>query len=178
MTKPVSTLTTFAGQSGPVPLNQLDTNLSNLAATANDTLTYENYVLDTGAANAYVVTFGAGISVAYQAGLRIVFKAGASNTTASNINVNTLGAQLIVNKDGSALVANQIVAGGLATIIYNGTNFELVTPNPNVKTDLSGLFGVGASLSTSWKPLTMTWPPFPSTVRFPPPSDLRPARRM
>ena len=133
MTKPVSTLTTFAGQSGPVPLNQLDTNLSNLAATANDTLTYENYVLDTGAANAYVVTFGAGISVAYQAGLRIVFKAGASNTTASNINVNTLGAQLIVNKDGSALVANQIVAGGLATIIYNGTNFELVTPNPNVK---------------------------------------------
>src|SRR5437879_687546 len=69
-----------------------------------------SYAADTGAANAYVISVNAAI-VAYVDGQQFSFKASAANTTASTININSIGAISIRRADDSALSANDIVAG-------------------------------------------------------------------
>ena len=49
---------------------------------------------DTGTANTYVIALSPAIT-AYAAGQEITFKAGAASTTASTLNVNTLGAKAL-----------------------------------------------------------------------------------
>lgn len=90
-----------------------------------------DYVADTGAADAYVITPSPAIT-AYTAGQTFSFKAANTNTTASTINVNALGAKDIKKLDGAtALVAGDIVAGQIIVIEYDGTNFQMVTPVAN-----------------------------------------------
>lgn len=48
-----------------------------------------------------------------------------TNTAAATLNLNSLGAKSIVRRDGSALVAGDLVAGQIATLIYDGTNWRL-----------------------------------------------------
>jgi hypothetical protein len=89
----------------------------------------QNYAADTGAANAYVVSIAATHLTAYFNGLKVRFKAGATNTGASTINVNSLGAKAIVGPDGAtALTAGQIVAGQMIECTYDGASFQMATP--------------------------------------------------
>lgn len=83
---------------------------------------------DTGAANAYVITFVAGqpVPLAYTNGLTVKFKAQNANTAASTINVNGLGAVAIRRASGVALSANDIFSGGLVELTYDGTVFQMV----------------------------------------------------
>ena len=114
---------TFATMpAGNVAASTLDTNFA-LIAHLN---TFSNYYVDSGAANVYVVTPAAGTTVTYNAGLMIQFAAAHTNTGASTINVNALGAKNILNPDGSSLAAGQITANGAYTIIYDGTQFQLL----------------------------------------------------
>lgn len=85
-----------------------------------------NYFVDTGAANAYVITAGAQVT-AYADGQTFLFKAVNANTAASTINVSGLGVKSIVRADDSALQANDIVAGQISQISYNATttHFQL-----------------------------------------------------
>lgn len=93
---------------------------------------YNNYVADTGAANAYVVTLVPALG-SYIAGQVVVFKAANANTTASTLNVNGLGAIAIKKYDGAtALVANDIKAGQIVAAVYDGTNFQMISTNPNI----------------------------------------------
>ena len=132
MAKPVSLSNTFGTQPGPtIPLSYLDTNFSQLSGAINDTLSYSNYLVDSGAANAYVVTFSGTLSVAYTAGLMIQFKVGNNNTGTSTLNVNSLGAKTIKNTDGTNLASGQLPAGSIALVQYDGTNFQLLN-NPSV----------------------------------------------
>jgi hypothetical protein len=80
---------------------------------------------DAGTANAYAVTL-APVPTAYYAYMRVVMKVLNTNSGASVLNVNALGTKAIKNKDGSALNPGQLVAGALAELIYDGTNFQLV----------------------------------------------------
>lgn len=82
---------------------------------------------DTGAANAYVITFKAGqpIPTAYTPGMKVSFKALNANTGASTINVNGLGTVNIRRASGVALSANDIVSGGIVELTYDGTNFQM-----------------------------------------------------
>jgi hypothetical protein len=84
------------------------------------------YFVDTGAANAYVVT-PAPAWLSYIAGseLYVNIGAGNTNTAASTINVNALGLKNILNQDGSALVANALLTGKVYHLIYDGTQFEI-----------------------------------------------------
>jgi hypothetical protein len=116
---------TFASQSGPIPLSQLDANFTQVASALNSTLNFTNYAVDTGAVNAYSVAFASPATVAYTAGLTISFKAVNANTGASTLNVNSLGTKSIVTPGGSALIAGAIAAGQVATVVYDGTNFQL-----------------------------------------------------
>lgn len=83
------------------------------------------YLADTGAADAYVVTF-ATAPIAYNAGLHINMKVATTNTGASTVNVNSLGVKAIKRADGTDVVAGDLTAGRVVSLIYDGTNFQLI----------------------------------------------------
>jgi len=115
---------TAAGSTGA----ELYVNPATLASTL-----LSDYKVDTGAANAYVITPAPAIT-AYTVGQTFSFKAVNANTTASTLNVNALGTKAIVNSKGGALVANDILAGMLVTVEYDGTSMVMQNPVANAPT--------------------------------------------
>lgn len=89
-----------------------------------------DYKADTGAANAYVITPAPAIT-AYTVGQIFSFKAVNANTTASTLNVNGLGVKTIKNSLAGDLVANDILAGQIVVVEYDGTNFQMISPLGN-----------------------------------------------
>lgn len=83
------------------------------------------YSADTGAANAYVVTLPLA-PVANFNGTVINFLPAFTNTGASTVNVNGLGVKSILKKGSLALTAGDIVAGSIAMIVFDGTNYKLM----------------------------------------------------
>jgi hypothetical protein len=83
------------------------------------------YADDTGTANAYAVAYSPALT-AHVTGMPLVFKATNANTGASTINVNSLGVVAIKRKDGSALLAGDIPAGGMMIVSYDGTYYQLL----------------------------------------------------
>ena len=92
-----------------------------------DSRTY--YVADTGAANAYAAAPTIPWTSYTYDGPFLAFMPAHTNTTASTINVSTLGAKAITRQDGSALLPNDIVAGQVAVCVWNPTagGFNLLT---------------------------------------------------
>lgn len=126
--KPVTGLTQWGSTTTGTTV-ELDNNFSALKDAVNDLNTYSNYLLDSGAANAYVVTLGAGLTGTLTAGLKIQMKASASNTGASTLNYNGTGLLAIQTTGGAALSAGMIVSGGVYDLIYNGTVWQLQNPS-------------------------------------------------
>ena len=101
--------------------------------------------VDTGVATAYVLNFAAPFT-SYADGIAIYWIASNSNTGASTINVNGLGAVSITNQSGSALSANQISAGYVLFILYKSGKFILASPiNGSGATVVSGLSVTGTA---------------------------------
>ncbi len=89
-----------------------------------------DYVVDTGAADAYIITPSPAIT-AYAVGQRFTFKASATNTTSSTVAVNGLAAKTIKKNDGATnLAAGDIVSGQIVEIEYNATSdfFQMMSP--------------------------------------------------
>jgi hypothetical protein len=82
------------------------------------------YAADAGVANAYAVTL-THAPASYVAGLRVRFKAANACTGASTLNVNGLGVKSIKRYNGNALSPNDIVAGQMVDVSYDGTNFVM-----------------------------------------------------
>jgi hypothetical protein len=79
-----------------------------------------------GTANAQTVTLSPA-PTAYAAGMMIRFIAGNTNTGATTINANSLGAKNIRTYDNSiAMSGGEIVANGVYDVIYDGTQFLLL----------------------------------------------------
>ena len=87
-----------------------------------------NYKDDTGTANAYAANLSPA-PLAYVAGLCVVLKIANANTGPSVININSLGNKNIVHRDGSALIAGELLPGALVAFIYDGTAFQLAWSN-------------------------------------------------
>ncbi len=88
------------------------------AATGTDTLTL---TLDPALAS-------------YITGLRASFKAAANNTGTVTININGLGAKTIKkNRGADDLAADDLITSGIYEIVYDGTNFQLLTNSSNVR---------------------------------------------
>lgn len=85
------------------------------------------YAADTGAADAYVMAPTPAFT-SYAAGMAVSFKAVNANTGASTLNVNGLGVQAIKQPGGAALTAGDILAGQMVTVVYDGTNFQMISP--------------------------------------------------
>lgn len=132
---------TFATQSGNILLSTLDTNFNQVASFLNNPNNYTNYLVDSGVANAYVVTFPTGIApTSYTAGLAVTMKVGNANTTASTINVNSLGVKSIVKGGSTALSSGDLSAGAVVTLVYDGTNFvvtSLVSTSSGVRSGIT-----------------------------------------
>jgi hypothetical protein len=79
-----------------------------------------------GTANALTLSVG-GAPGSYAAGQRYAFVVAANNTGAATLAVGSLGAQSIRRPDGSTLAANDLVAGNLVAVTYDGTNFRLAS---------------------------------------------------
>lgn len=75
--------------------------------------------------NAIVVTLNKAPS-AYATGQVFTFKAQNNNTGAATINFNSLGAKTIKKNVSADVEADDIVAGGIYTVSYDGTNMQLI----------------------------------------------------
>lgn len=136
--KPITGQTQWGGATSG-STSDLDANFTRVNTVVNSWNTYANYVADTGAANAYVVTCPANITATLAAGLRVQFKATNANTGASTLNVNATGVKNILNIDGSNLLAGQIPANGIVDVLFDGTQYQLQTNAPIYATGAASL---------------------------------------
>lgn len=81
------------------------------------------YAVDTGIANAYVITLDPAPTI--EEGLTIKVKALNANTGASTIAINGAAPVSMTRPDGTALVVNDIVAGGIFELTYDGTDWQV-----------------------------------------------------
>lgn len=109
------------------------------------------YAADTGTTNTFAVAL-APAATAYAAGMTVTFKALHANTGASTINVNSLGAKSLKKVNGSALESGDIQVGQVATVVYDGTNFQLVNTLP-----ISPTYVGQTSITTLGTIATGTW---------------------
>lgn len=91
------------------------------------------YAADGGSTDTYAIT----LSVAPTAytdilGLPIAFKANTVNTGAATLNVNSLGAKTIKKNYNEDLADGDIKANQIVIVVYDGTNFQLLSPSPNL----------------------------------------------
>jgi hypothetical protein len=101
---------------------------------------------DTGAADAYAIAT-APVITAYSAGQVFIFKAANANTGASTLAVSGLASPKSIKKNGSvALVANDIKAGQVVVVVYDGTNMQMVSP---IGTDPASLYILLSNLDTT-----------------------------
>lgn len=128
--KPLTIPNVFASEGTGTPNNipLLDADFTQVANYFNDGSFFSTRGTDSGAVNAYVVTLPTGyVPSAYNVGMRLVFNPGNTNTGASTINVNALGSQTILTANGAALVGGEITAGYDCDLVYDGTNFRILS---------------------------------------------------
>jgi len=109
---------------------------------------HEIYAADAGANDTYVITL-APVPAAYVTGMVVNFKANTINTGACTINVNGLGAKSIVKSYNVALEDGDIKAGQDVQLIYDGTNFQMLSPIANSFTFKTGTDATWAANAAS-----------------------------
>lgn len=113
-----------------------------------------SYCEDVGASDTYSCSFNLS-PAAYVAGNVYRFKANTANTGAATINLNTLGAKSIVKVVGgvtTALADNDIRAGQVVDLVYDGTNMQMQStfgnavslPATVVQTNQTNTYSTGA----------------------------------
>ena len=90
------------------------------------------YGVDSGSVNAYEVTMPKPFFILV-VGFRVAFKALITNTGASTLNIYNasaalIGAVTIKATDGNNVIAGDIVGGNIVDFVYDGTNFQLMSP--------------------------------------------------
>jgi len=103
--------------------------------------TGSEYIVDEGVnPNVYVITPSPPIT-AYTSGLNYAVKFSNTNTSASTININSLGAVSITYNDGSTLTGGELPQNGVGTLFHNGTNFVITNINPSTTGAITSLTG-------------------------------------
>lgn len=118
------------------PLDQVEQGFESLPPLQSLLQGKISYAVDTGAANVYVVAMDRAYT-SYADGMTVVFKASATNTGASTINVDGLGAVAIRRSDGAAVAANDIQVSRISTLRYNSTSgtFEIQNALPSMTSE-------------------------------------------
>lgn len=84
-----------------------------------------NYAADTGSANAYAAAYSP--APALKAGLILYFKAAHANTGASTLAVNGGSAKAVTKAGTTALAGGEIAANQIVQVVYDGTEFQLIS---------------------------------------------------
>ena len=118
-----------------------------------------------GTANAQTLTLSPAIT-AYAAGQRFGFVAGFTNTAATTLNVNGVGAvNIIATSSGVSIASNYLAVGRPYQVLYNGSTFELLDDPALTKT--GGYDYLGQSTGTANAlVLTSTGPKITSTAIY------------
>jgi hypothetical protein len=135
-------ITNQPGSGGPCTLTGTQTTGYILTATNNgtgcqwqtnggasvDANTVKNaiFLTDGGTANAVTGTTTTAFPGAYASGQAVIFTANATNTTATTININSLGNKNLTKNGATALAAGNKVSGTVYLAVYDGTQFELI----------------------------------------------------
>lgn len=96
-----------------------------------------------GSADAYTFTSNQSLT-SLTDGFKIAFILSATNTGASTINVDSLGAKPLRTLSGTALVAGEIVSGCVYTAAYDSGNDEWLIHGGNITSRLSALVPAGS----------------------------------
>lgn len=99
-----------------------------------------NYCTDAGSNDTYACSLSPAIA-AYATGGQYCFDANTANTGAATLNLNSLGAKTIKKVAGGIttdLADNDIRAGQLVCVIYDGTNLQMTSPLGNAAAGGSG----------------------------------------
>lgn len=107
-----------------------------------------------GTANAITLTYSVA-PAAYYTGQVFTFKAGATNTGATTVNVNSLGAKNLY-VDAAACVGGEIISGKWYVIGYDGTQFQLLSPAATSHGKLIGVQVFTASGTATYTPTAGT----------------------
>jgi hypothetical protein len=92
-----------------------------------------NYKADAEASDAYAITLTPPIS-SYAEGQKFWFKANTANTGAATLNVSALGAKTIKKNFNQDLENGDIAAGSIVSVIYDGTNFQMLNQQATMPT--------------------------------------------
>ena len=110
-----------------------DTDIDMLGKSLTIYSNASQYYADTGAANAYEIDRVGNLQPLENLvdGAIVYFKAANTNTGASTINVDSLGAKDLVDNGGSALAGGEITAGNYIVARYNSStdDFEIIFSN-------------------------------------------------
>ena len=106
-----------------------------------------------GSSNAYTLTPNRTIS-AYASGVEFLFAANHANTSTATLNVSSLGAKDLRDRDGVALASGDIESGAILHAVYDNSNgyfrvTNLVTGLGAGTTNLDSLTDVAISTATS-----------------------------
>ena len=86
------------------------------------------YLVDTGTTNTMVATMSpAPATLADLLGVPIYIKVAASNTGATTLNLNAFGGIAVTTSSLNALSSAALTAGGIITVIYDGTRFQRIS---------------------------------------------------
>jgi hypothetical protein len=97
------------------------------------------FATDTGTVNALSCAVDPPL-LAYEQGTELRILVNYDNTGPSTIRVNGLPAAQIVRKDGTALLPGDLRLGGVAVLVYDGANFQLVSGTTGSVTITGGWF--------------------------------------
>lgn len=125
------------------------TNMQMVSPTARQAITQDGaqiYAADAGASDTYTITLTPA-PAAYVTGMVVNFKANTANTGAATLNVNGLGAKTIKRKGSVDLNDNDIVANQDVQVIYDGTNFQMLSA-PNTPGGYEQVTNTGAGPTT------------------------------
>lgn len=114
---------------GMAPSGVNDSARENMAAIAKYRSDTDGVNSSTGSANAYVLAASRAMT-AYAQGDLYVFKANFINTGAATLNVDSLGAKSITKDGTTALAAGDIPSGAMVAVVYDGTQFQLISEMP------------------------------------------------
>lgn len=108
------------------------------------------YDTDAVGTDAYAINPDVAVSSLVE-GMRFVFKVGTANTGAATLNVSGTGAVPLKKNYDEDLVTGDIVANQIIEVVYDGTNYQVVSPlgGSNVPTGSITAYG-SSSAPTGW----------------------------
>ena len=110
----------------------------------DNTLTYLTTIAGTN-----VITAVAPVLMsAYATGQTFYFLAAGGNTGAVTVNINAIGAKSVKKTDGSALISGDILTGAAVQIMYDGTNFQLLSDSNGTNETVGNLTVTGTTTAT------------------------------